>query len=234
MSKSAQNCHHLQAKTPCTAFGWMLLLHRCICPVSPHWYLLLLSWIHQWTRAWPFKLGVWPTSTAKSCRGYHQGNAEAKRPLTVRKWLLLFWARSGWLRSSEQLHHLVVTLTWPVTDELLPARQDCRQIIKGIGDINADLPASSIIHFTTSPFHSMSQTNSYHHRAIPLSKKWLLVFRIQWHPRDVIFQILGLGEGDTTSHHTQQSQKRYMVSGSPCPLISFLDVSYSVSFVVRG
>ena len=25
-----------------------------------------------------------------------------------------------------------------------------------------------------------------------------------------------------------------MVSGSPCPLIRFLDVSYSVSFVVRG
>ena len=32
----------------------------------------------------------------------------------------------------------------------------------------------------------------------------------------------------------QQSQKRYMVSGSVCPLISFLDVSFSVSFVVRG
>ena len=35
-------------------------------------------------------------------------------------------------------------------------------------------------------------------------------------------------------HKTQQSQKRYMVSGSLSPLISFLDVSYSVSFVVRG
>ena len=32
----------------------------------------------------------------------------------------------------------------------------------------------------------------------------------------------------------EQSQKRYMVSGSLCPLFSFLDVSYSVSFVVRG
>ncbi len=32
----------------------------------------------------------------------------------------------------------------------------------------------------------------------------------------------------------KQSQKRYLVSGSPCPLISFLDVSYSLSFVVRG
>ncbi len=32
----------------------------------------------------------------------------------------------------------------------------------------------------------------------------------------------------------QQSQKRYMVSGSLCPLISFLDISDSVSFVVRG
>ena len=32
----------------------------------------------------------------------------------------------------------------------------------------------------------------------------------------------------------KQSQKRYMVSGSPCPLISFLGVYFSVSFVVRG
>ena len=32
----------------------------------------------------------------------------------------------------------------------------------------------------------------------------------------------------------QQSQKRYMVSGSLCPLIGFFDVSYLVSFVVRG
>ena len=61
------------------------------------------------------------------------------------------------------------TLTWLVTDELLLARPDHEQIIKGIGDINADLPASSTIHFTTSPFPSMSQTNSYHYRAIPLS-----------------------------------------------------------------
>ena len=34
--------------------------------------------------------------------------------------------------------------------------------------------------------------------------------------------------------YAEQSQKRYMVSGSLCPHISFLDVSYSVSFVVRG
>ena len=34
--------------------------------------------------------------------------------------------------------------------------------------------------------------------------------------------------------HMKQSQKRYMVSGSPCLLISFINVSYSVSFVVRG
>ena len=31
----------------------------------------------------------------------------------------------------------------------------------------------------------------------------------------------------------EQSQKRCMVSGSLCPLISFLDVSYSASFLVR-
>ena len=38
---------------------------------------------------------------------------------------------------------------------------------------------------------------------------------------------LGGSEGLTVA-------KRYMVSGSLCPLISFLDVSYLVSFVVRG
>ena len=32
----------------------------------------------------------------------------------------------------------------------------------------------------------------------------------------------------------KQSQKRYMVSGSLCTLIGFLDVSYLVSNVVRG
>ena len=32
----------------------------------------------------------------------------------------------------------------------------------------------------------------------------------------------------------KQSQKHYMVSGSLCPLISFLNISYLVSFVVRG
>ena len=32
----------------------------------------------------------------------------------------------------------------------------------------------------------------------------------------------------------KQSQKRYMVSGSLCPLTSFLDVSYLVSFKGRG
>ena len=32
----------------------------------------------------------------------------------------------------------------------------------------------------------------------------------------------------------KQSQKHYMVSGSLCPLISFFDVNYLVSFVVRG
>ena len=36
------------------------------------------------------------------------------------------------------------------------------------------------------------------------------------------------------AQNDQQSQKRYMVSGSLCPLISFFDVSYLVSFVVRG
>ncbi len=39
---------------------------------------------------------------------------------------------------------------------------------------------------------------------------------------------------DAIDKNEKQSQKRHMVSGSPCPLISFLDISFSVSFVVRG
>ena len=50
---------------PCTASWQLLLLRRCICPVSAQWYLQLLSWSHHWTQAWPFKLGVWPTPTEK-------------------------------------------------------------------------------------------------------------------------------------------------------------------------
>ena len=42
------------------------------------------------------------------------------------------------------------------------------------------------------------------------------------------------GWGNAERGREEQSQKRYMVSGSLWPLISFLDVSYSVSFVVRG
>ena len=40
--------------------------------------------------------------------------------------------------------------------------------------------------------------------------------------------------GRVEEEEKEQSQKLYMVSGSLCPLISFLDVSHSVSFVVRG
>ena len=42
------------------------------------------------------------------------------------------------------------------------------------------------------------------------------------------------GPNKPTICENEHSQKRYMVSGSPCPLISFINVSYSVSFVVRG
>ena len=41
-------------------------------------------------------------------------------------------------------------------------------------------------------------------------------------------------EEEGRGNDEEQSQKRHMVSGSLCPLISFLDVSYSVSFIVRG
>ena len=38
-------------------------------------------------------------------------------------------------------------------------------------------------------------------------------------------------DNDNAESVKEQSQKRYMVSGSLCPLISFLDMSFSVSFV---
>ena len=41
-------------------------------------------------------------------------------------------------------------------------------------------------------------------------------------------------DNDNAESVKEQSQKRYMVSGSLCPLISIVDVSFSVSFVVRG
>ena len=206
MSKSAQNCRHLQAETPCTAPWRLVLLQRCNCPVSPHWYLPPLSSSHEWTRAWPFKLGVWPTPIRKSCKDCNQGNAEAKRLPTGTKWFFLLRASSGWFRISEQLHHHVARhwLDWWVTDELLPARLDLEQI-KGIGDINADLPASSTIHFTIRPFPSMSQTNSCHDRAFPLSQISLFIFGILCHPGNFIFLILGLGEEDTISHDSQKA-----------------------------
>ena len=48
--------------------------------------------------------------------------------------------------------------------------------------------------------------------------------------------VIGMEEVEKVEEEKEekQSQKRYMVSGSLCPLISFLDVSYSVSFVIRG
>ncbi len=41
-------------------------------------------------------------------------------------------------------------------------------------------------------------------------------------------------EEEKKEEQEKQSQKRYMVSGSLCPLISFSDVSFSVIFLVRG
>ena len=73
-----------------------------------------------------------------------------------------------------------------MTDDLIRSWPDHEQIIKGIGDIKAELLASSTIHFTTSPFQSMSQTNSSHHFAIPLPQICLLVFGILWRPGDII------------------------------------------------
>ena len=71
-----------------------------------------------------------------------------------------------------------------MTDDLLPARPDHEQIIISIGNINADLPTSFTIHFTTSPSHPW--LNSCHQLANPLSQICLLVFGIPQSPRAVI------------------------------------------------
>ena len=165
MSKSAQNCHHLQAAMPCTASWWLLQLRGCICPVLPHWYFPLLSWNHQWTPAWILKLGVWPIPTRKSwrlqsgeCRGQETSNSHKITHAPLSKFRLV---KDPWAF----VPSCCQTLTWLMTDELLPALPDDDQIIKGISDINADLPASSTIHFTPIPFPSISQTNSCHYWA---------------------------------------------------------------------
>ena len=141
--------------------------------------------------------------TGKSYRGCNQGNAEAKRTPRVTKWFFLLWASSGWFTSIEQLRHLVAR-QW-----IDRWQMNCFQImsgyINGIDDIKADLPATSTIHFITSPFPSMSQTNSCHHYAMPLSQMCLLIFGILWHPGDVISLIVGLGERDTYSYHSQEA-----------------------------
>ena len=73
----------------------------------------------------------------------------------------------------------------------------------------ADLPASSTIHFRTSPFPFMSQTNSCHQHAILLSHICLLLLGILWHPGDFIFLILGLAEEDTISHLSISGVRRF-------------------------
>ena len=99
---------------PCAASWRLLLLRRCICPVLPNWCLPPLSWSHQWTRAWPFKLGVWPTPIRKSCKDCNQGNAEAKRLPTGTKWFFL-------LRAVAPL--CCQTLTWLVSDRWIASSQ---------------------------------------------------------------------------------------------------------------
>ena len=85
-------------------------------------------------------------------------------------------------------------------DGLLPASPDHEQIIKGIGYINANLPASSTTHFITSPFPSMRQQIYVITVLFPCLKYASLLK----HLGDIIFSILGLGEGDTISHHSQE------------------------------
>ena len=120
MSKWAQNCRPLKPEMPCTASWRLLLLRRCICSVLPHWYLPPLSWSHQWTRAWPFKLVFWPTHRKKlqrlqsgECRG--QENSKSHKmilsPLSKFRMVYQHWAVAP---------SCCQTMTWPVTDELLP------------------------------------------------------------------------------------------------------------------
>ena len=54
------------------------------------------------------------------------------------------------------------------------------------------------------------------------------------HSREQNYNVASVGRAGCLVGRRKQSQKHYMVSGSPCPLIIFLDVYFSVSFVVRG
>ena len=130
------------------------------------------------------------------CRGQETSNSHEMILSPLNKFRIVL---EQWALSPSCCH----VLTWPVTDELLPARPDCEQIIKSISNIIAELPASSTIHLTTSPFLPMSQT---HVITLPFpSQICLFVFGILWHPGDIIFSILGLGEEDNISHHSQKA-----------------------------
>ena len=203
MSKSAQNCSHLQEETPYTVSWQLLLLRRCICPVSLHWYLPPLSWGHQWMQVWYFKLGVWPTPT-ESCRGCNQGNAEAKRPPTVMKWFFLLWTSSGWFWSREQFHHLVATYwlnRWRINcfqpDQIVS--RSSKVLVTSM--LTCPLPPPSTLQ--PAPFYPWAEQTHVITLLFP-SQIYLLVFGILWHPGHIIFSIFGLVEEDTISHHSQQ------------------------------
>ncbi len=170
MSKSTQNRSHLQSERLPLLLDERMRGH--IYPVLPFWYLPPLSWSHHQPQAWPFRLGVWPTPTGKSCRGGNQG---AKIPQTVTRWFFLLWASSGWLRSSDQLCHLIARY-WLNQWEMTCFQTD--QIMNRLSQIlvwHRRWPAC-FIHY---PFHHQplfSQINSCHLLTTPLSPICLLVF----------------------------------------------------------
>ena len=85
------------------------------------------------------------------------------------------------------------------------------------------------------PFYELFCQSSGH-KTFKTACLWSLVVVLEW---DSILQEQGKWSGAKKisayrEKYVKQSQKRYMVSGSLCHLISFLDVSYLVSNVVRG
>ena len=162
MSKRTQNCRHLKAEMhrflTVAAVAQMylpsiaaLISSPAVLKSSMDRGLTLQTW--SLTQTLRNKL---QRLQSGECRGQKTSNSHKMILSTLSKFRMVSERWAVALSCCQ-------TLTWPVRDKLHPARPDDEQIIKGIVDINADLPASSTIHFTTSPFSSMSQTNLCHH-----------------------------------------------------------------------
>ena len=110
---------------PRTASWRLLLLHRCIYPVLPHWCLPPLSWSHQltlqtWILTHPHRKKLQRLQSGE-CRGQENSNSYKMilSPLSKFRMVYQHWAVAP---------SCCQTMTWPVTNELLPAKPDHERI----------------------------------------------------------------------------------------------------------